>query len=271
MSLKCRLISSISALGLCLIATSSGFAQQGSIFGNSSPLAGSGGLGTGSIGSGPSGTGVGSAAFAKAPTGGAQNQQGASGLGGQSGLGQTNGLGGAAAGQQRGLLGANTNQNGFLGATQQGQSVAGGRNQMNNNQQRNQFGTRGGNRGNNNNQFQQQNFANQGGQGNASNLRQIRPQQRVAFEFQKIAPAKTETTLTKRFDQLSVRFEKLKLRSSFRGVQIDAEEGKVTLRGQVDTEETRKLAVMLVSLEPGVRSVQNELTVANPSPPEPAE
>ena len=48
--------------------------------------------------------------------------------------------------------------------------------------------------------------------------------------------------------------------------------GVVTLRGEVDTEDARKLAMNLVLLEPGVRTVENELTVANaPAPADAAE
>ena len=51
------------------------------------------------------------------------------------------------------------------------------------------------------------------------------------------------------------------------GVSVAVNDGKVTLRGQVNSEESRKLAGMLVALEPGVRSVQNDLTVAEPPAP----
>jgi osmotically-inducible protein OsmY len=167
-------------------------------------------------------------------------------------------------GQRSTLLGANNAQNGFLGATQQGAGLQGqnrnqqGMNGQRNGNNRNQGGNRGANRGNNQ---QQQQFTNQG-QG-ANSKKSIRPQLRVAFD----SPRPKADVTTK---NLSVRLDNFSKRSGLNGVDVVVDAGKVTLRGQVDTEESRRLAGMLVGLEPGVRSVQNDLTVTSP-PPEPGE
>jgi osmotically-inducible protein OsmY len=106
-----------------------------------------------------------------------------------------------------------------------------------------------------------QNF---GGGSGQQQQRTIRPRQKVAFTY----PATSQTKLQ---TSLNVRFDKLSKRAGFEGVQVVADGDKVTLRGQVDTEDTRKLAAMLASIEPGVSSVTNELTVQTPEPPEPGE
>jgi hypothetical protein len=86
----------------------------------------------------------------------------------------------------------------------------------------------------------------------------IRPRQRIAFTFPKLKTAAIQVTLKERIDKLSNQG------FSVGGVKwtLD-EEGLVILRGEVDSERTRKLTALMVRLEPGVRTVQNELTVEN--------
>jgi osmotically-inducible protein OsmY len=178
---------------------------------------------------------------------------GAMGMNGQMGTSTMNG--------QRGFLGTTT-QGGMVGANTQAAMQGGqtGNQQgMNRNQQGNRNQGRGANRGNNNNQQQQQ-FTNQGSQ-RGNSTRSIRPQLKVAFK----SPSPISATMQKK---LNVRFDGLSKREGMGGVNVDVNGGKVTLRGQVDSEDSRKLAAMLVSLEPGVRSVQNDLTVNPPVPVE---
>jgi hypothetical protein len=269
MSSKRQWISAITALCLSLAASQFASAQQNSMFGNSGATAGASGFNTGTTGNVSTGNAVGSAAFTKAGAG--------TGTGAAAGV-QAVGPNGqplqpGAAGQQgagQGLFGANTGQNGFTGGNQagiqqgqqgqrggvQGQGLNQGRNQQGRNQQANRGA-------------QQRNFQNQGARGNQQQTQRIRPQLKVNFDYALPSAPATELAITNRFEKLTARFEKLKQKSSFEGVQFDLDNGKVTLRGQVDTEDTRKLAAMLVQIEPGVRTVQNDLTVRTvPTPPE---
>lgn len=250
---------------LVSVGTGSVHAQQGSVFGANSPLGGSSGFGTGTAGSSGNavGGGLNSTAFSKAPTV-ANGQQQQQGLGNsnlsilQNGTGRANGMVGAGNAQQ---------QNGFLGA-QAGQQGALGRGQTGQRQGLNQGNTRrGANRGNANNQFQQQNFANQGNMQGQTNQRQIRPQMQVAFNFKRPPQQKTDQVLTRRFDNLNLRFQKLSERPAFKGLKLETDNGVVTLRGEVETEADSKLATNLVLLEPGVKSVENELTVTSAAEP----
>ncbi|HTI50917.1 MAG TPA: BON domain-containing protein, partial [Planctomycetaceae bacterium] len=103
------------------------------------------------------------------------------------------------------------------------------------------------------------NFTNQGSGNSANSYRSVRPQLKIAFDAPSPKAATTVGRITTRFDKLSTR-------SVFSGVKFDADGGTVVLRGQVSSEEDRKLAGILVSMEPGVRSVKNELMVTPPAP-----
>lgn len=264
----CRAMTTALALSACCLSTNVASAQQGSMFGASSPLTGVNGMGNGSTGVPGIGGALGStsSAFGSSMSGaGIGSGLNAGSLGSQFGTGMTTSPTGG--GGRSTLLGANNTQNGFLGATQQGAGSQGqnrnqqGMNGQRNGNNRNQAGNRGANRGNNQQQQQQQ-FTNQGQGANAK--KSIRPQLRVAFDSPR---PKTDVT-TK---NLTVRLDNFAKRSALSGVDVVVDGGKVTLRGQVDTEESRRLAGMLVALEPGVRSVQNDLTVSSPPPPEPGE
>jgi osmotically-inducible protein OsmY len=251
-SLLHRVMLPAAGVGLSLLLANVAFAQQSSMFGRSGPLAGPTGFGTGTTGSATmGGQGLGSAVFAKAGTGGAQGQAMGMSTGGQMGMGM--GMNGQ---QGQGLLGASNPRNGLLGSARQGAGQQG-------NQGRNQGNNRGGNQRNsggaNRAGGQQQNFTNQGSRNGYNSVRSIRPQLKIAFD---VPHQRSETNV----GRISARFDKLSTRSALRGVTFDADGGTVVLRGQVSSEENRKLAGILVSMEPGVRAVKNELTVTPPAP-----
>jgi osmotically-inducible protein OsmY len=82
----------------------------------------------------------------------------------------------------------------------------------------------------------------------------------VNFDYPIPTQVKTQTTLT-------TRFSKLANKTQFQGVDIEVDGNRVILRGEVASPQDSKLATILARLEPGVRTVQNELTVAEPPAP----
>lgn len=84
----------------------------------------------------------------------------------------------------------------------------------------------------------------------------IVPRHRIAFEFS----ARKAATIS---DQLQAQLQNLTARRpGFARIQVQVDaNGRVKLQGQVSSEGTRKLVAILVRLEPGVRGVQNELSV----------
>lgn len=220
----------------------------GSSFGSS----GFGGAGSsggfGSSGFGSAGSGMGGSGFGGMGSGGT----GGMGSGGMGGMGQ-GGMGGMG-GQQQGFLGANNNPNQFLGRGNAQQQGGMGQNGM-----MNQFGNNGGNRGGNrgNNLNTMNSMLGNSGMNSGMNRQQpvIRPRQKVAFDYP--AP-KTDTlhvTLKSQLDRISLRHP------GMTNVLVSSESnGELVLRGAVKSEADAKRAVNLVRLEPGVRSVRNELT-----------
>ena len=216
---------------------SSGFGSTGSsAFGSTSAS----GLG----GSSPFGStgGSGSTGF------GAQNGQGANG---QTGFGGQNQLG--ANGNNGGILGRNINQNqGILGRNVQNQGAGGNTGQG---------GGRGGggNRGNNGNNSQN------GGGGNGANANQtplVRPRLEVAFDYPQPKTSAIQTKLETRLTNLSLKTPGLK------SVRVAVEDkGEVVLRGEVGSAAESKLAEISLRIEPGVRTVRNELTFPAAAPP----
>lgn len=215
----------------------------------------------GSAGSGFGGSGFGSS------TGGFGGQSGFGQAGGQSGFGQSgfgqSGFGQAGQRQQGGVgntgfLGANTNGS-FIGRNTQGQT---GNLQNFGNQNRG-----GNNRGGGQNQNQNLlnllgggmgGMGNQGGQ--TSTRPVIRPRQKVAFDFPQPSPDKIQTTVQTQLTGISRRFPQ------FQNVQLTpGEAGEVVLTGSVPSARDARLAANLARLEPGVRSIRNELEF----PPEP--
>jgi osmotically-inducible protein OsmY len=247
---------------VALVGVSSVSAQANSIFGANGAANGANGFGSGRSTAGIT-TGIGTA-FGSGGASSATARAAGMGntLGGMTANGGGLAQGTAGAGQQRpGMVGTNAGNNTpFLGAMQPtGQQT--GRNQ----QGMNNRGGQNGNRGSRGNRGGQQNLNNQGnGAGNANNNRTVRPQLRVAFDYKRPTAVNAEKAI-------AIRFDKISKRASFREMQIDVNSGKVTLSGEVDSEENRKLAGMLAALEPGVRSVQNDLTVKPSDPAVPEE
>ena len=121
-------------------------------------------------------------------------------------------------------------------------------------QGQNRNNTRGQGRNQNPNPNQNQGGANQ-------QQRVIRPQLVVAFS----TPLPAAGTMTSR---LSKRLNRVQ-NANYDGVAIEIDGRKAILRGEVESAEARRMAAMLVKLEPGVRSVQNELTIREqPAPAE---
>jgi hypothetical protein len=84
----------------------------------------------------------------------------------------------------------------------------------------------------------------------------IRARERIAFTFSAPEPASIDSALSARFAKLAVRYP------VFAGLTTEADDdGRVTLRGEVPSDAEKRLAEILVRLQPGVRAVANELTV----------
>lgn len=94
--------------------------------------------------------------------------------------------------------------------------------------------------------------------GSSSTTRQVRPRFRLGFVPSKSLNAAGIQSRT------SARLGKLARRvGSIKGVSVTADaKGVVTLTGTVDTPNARRLASNLLRMEPGVRSVRNQLQVA---------
>lgn len=103
-----------------------------------------------------------------------------------------------------------------------------------------------------------------GGFGGNQNRRQgyiVRPQQRIAFEYPARSASEVGTSVRTQFTQIADR------RETLGDVRVETgANGVVTLRGEVATEDARQLAAAVARLEPGVREVRNELTVAGATP-----
>ena len=100
-----------------------------------------------------------------------------------------------------------------------------------------------------------------------SQRRIVRPQVRVAFSYTVRPAARVTEALQSQFQRVSTRLP------GFESVRVTTDEqGRVTLSGETGSQESRKLAENLVRLEPGVRSVQNLMTVRSGTtsdPPQP--
>jgi hypothetical protein len=160
--------------------------------------------------------------------------------------GQTGGTGqmGATGQGQAGFVGMGS---GFVGQTPGTQQQTGAQNRPGQNRN-----TARGGRGQNQNQNQA------GGAGNQQQ-RTIRPQLVVAFTAPLPAPDIMST-------RLQTRLQKIKKTSPYEGVQVDVEGNKVILRGEVNSAQDARMASMLARLEPGVRKVDNQLTIREPAP-----
>lgn len=94
-----------------------------------------------------------------------------------------------------------------------------------------------------------------------SRTKRVRPRHRVAFSFSSRSMTTIKTSLDTRFSFLLPR------RPEFKGVTIAVgKAGELTLAGEVPSATARRMAVAMVRMEPGVRKVTNELSVAAAEP-----
>ena len=183
---------------------------------------------------------------------------GAGGAAGGTGAGTTTSginLNQGAAGQPNiqnfgtGFVGQSQNQGRFIGSQFSGQQqirggTTGGRNTFT--AGRGQSRNRGG-----------QNTNRNRATGRNTRTKRVRPRHRVAFSFNSPSMVAAKASLDVRFSML------LDRRPEFRGVKIVAgKAGELTLSGKVPDATARRMAVALVRMEPGVRKVTNQLSVA---------
>jgi hypothetical protein len=222
-----------------------------------------GGFGGGNSGSGFGGAGGGSGFGGGVGSGaggglGGSNFGGAGGgLGGGGGFGQTGGAAGMNGQQQgQGFLGRNTNQQqGFLGRNTQGQGQGQLGNQNQNAGNRRAGANRNGNQNSNNNNMANMQNGQQNGRGATSQLPQIRPRQKVGFEYSKPQLANVSTKLETRLTK----------RPGLKGLNLSVDpSGDLVLKGQVASADEAKIAENLARLEPGVQNVRNELSFPSP-------
>jgi hypothetical protein len=95
-------------------------------------------------------------------------------------------------------------------------------------------------------------------QGDNQPTRTVRPRLVVAFS----TPIASGSAMTAR---LSTRMQKIQ-KAGFEGVTVEVDGRTAILRGEVASEEARRMAKLIVKLEPGIRTVQNELVVVSPEP-----
>ncbi len=167
------------------------------------------------------------------------------------------GMGQNGAGGQNGFLGANPNQNSFLGrGNAQNQGGAMGLNGMMNQLGNNRGGNRNANRGNMNTMSSM--FNNGGSMNGQSSAPPIRPRQRVAFDYPLPKGEVLQTTLQSQLTKSAIR------RPAMANVMVSLNsDGEVLMRGAVSSQSEAKLVENMMRLEPGVRSVRNELTYPN--------
>jgi len=81
---------------------------------------------------------------------------------------------------------------------------------------------------------------------------------KVAFTSSPLPLSNVSTSMGQSFERVKARNERL------RGVQFELNADRsLTLRGQVKSASAKKLAEFMAKLEPGVRTVKNELTVVD--------
>ncbi|MDA1052664.1 MAG: BON domain-containing protein [Planctomycetota bacterium] len=91
---------------------------------------------------------------------------------------------------------------------------------------------------------------------NSARRTRIIPRHRIAFEFPAKQAAAINGELTRQLANLAARYP------DFAHIEVQVEpDGIVKLQGQVPSDDTRKLAEIIIGLEPGVRGVQNKLVL----------
>ena len=222
------------ALAMVLAANNNALAQGSSLFNSSGGQSNSAanrstGGGTSQLG----GTSLGGSSIGGSGLRSGGSGQGMAGPQFNSALGQAS----ANAGNS-GFIGANNAQNGFIGIRQNTSQQSF--------QQGNQFQQF--NRG-----FQGQNNLNGNGQGTERRMAPART--RIAFDFSRQSSNELQTSLSNRLTKYP-KFNTATMSLS--------ENGILTLKGRVGSEDDRKLAEALMRLEPGVIKVENELLVVQP-------
>ena len=219
-------------------------AQSTSMFGSRGPA---GQIGTNATGSpvGRSST-LGSTGSTGQPAGGRSFD--GFGTGNANALSGTGTTGGPTLGQRQQFVGQQDSTGRFVGNQTAGQQPATGRTPNRSTRALNRQST-------NQNDFNTQNLQNGRDRSRTSRVN-VRPQQRIAFSYPQPSTGRIATTLETRLGRVSDR------QSGLTGITVTAEsDGIVVLSGDVDSEGDKRLAAMIARLEPGVRSVRNELTV----------
>lgn len=229
------------AVASCLLlAPASLQAQSNSLFGNRGPLSqGNSGAATGfgqtsGIGGGLGTTGTTTGLNTTAGTGGL-NQLGAlSGTIGQGFVGRADNLGRFVGNNQAGTGGTAGNGGGGLQGFNRN-SGTGQRNPQPGNQNNGNFG------------------------GNRATSRPVfRPRVEIGFDWPRASSAEVRRAADTRLTALAERYPQLE------GVQLSGSSaGTFILTGQVADERTRRMAAHLLRLEPGVRRIDNRLTVGS--------
>ncbi len=100
--------------------------------------------------------------------------------------------------------------------------------------------------------------ANRTAQATTRNQRMYNPRLSVDFEFRQPAGEDVSSRLVGRLQS------SLSLSETDR-IEVATEDGKAILRGEVQSERSRRLAALLLLFEPGISDVQNDLIVKPPS------
>jgi|AP95_1055475.scaffolds.fasta_scaffold128102_1 hypothetical protein len=100
--------------------------------------------------------------------------------------------------------------------------------------------------------------------GRSSGSTMFRPSLRLGFAVRTRPTTEISSSINRRFAKLTSRFVRLaETRPAFSSVKfVVGNNGTVVLSGQVESDSARRLATNLLRMEPGVRSVTNELVVA---------
>ena len=98
------------------------------------------------------------------------------------------------------------------------------------------------------------------GYGSRRTTGQIRARIRVGFSVVRPAPAQLSS-------RLAQRLEKSSWLDAQSPIEVAFEQGTAILRGVVATEHDRVLAERMARLEPGIRQVENQLTLVQPTTP----
>jgi hypothetical protein len=100
--------------------------------------------------------------------------------------------------------------------------------------------------------------------GRTSSTTMFRPSLRLGFAVRTRPTTEIGSSINRRFEKLATRFSRLaETRPAFSSVKFAVgNNGTVVLSGQVESDSARRLATNLLRMEPGVRSVKNNLVVA---------